>query len=362
WIQRELIALLIDAGCRLANPGEFTRRAFLAGKMDLAEAEGVADLIASSSRASHSLAINQMRGTISKKLEQLRNELIDLASLLELELDFSEEEVEFASRERLIQLASDIHDELCRLGSSFRRGNAIKEGIPVAIVGQTNAGKSSLLNAILGDDRAIVSDIHGTTRDTVEETIELGDHIFRFIDTAGLRHTDDEIEKIGIERSIQAMKRARLVIVVIDATRPADRELLDLACQTDAEIIIALNKSDINPSSEIENTNFPLVRISAKTGQGISSLLEAIEHTQAAAAVTNADVILTNARHAESIARATDDIRATVNGLTDGIPVDLVAQDLRSALHHLSAITGAISTPEILATVFSRFSVAYTHL
>ncbi|MBD5220394.1 MAG: tRNA uridine-5-carboxymethylaminomethyl(34) synthesis GTPase MnmE [Bacteroidales bacterium] len=356
WIQRQLISLLVAAGCRLANPGEFTRRAFLAGKLDLAEAEAVADLIASSSRASHRIAVSQMRGGISRKLDALRAELLDLASLLELELDFSEEEVEFASRQRLIELADEVHGELQRLGATFARGAAIKDGIPVAIVGRTNAGKSSLLNALLGDDRAIVSDIHGTTRDTIEETIELGDYLFRFIDTAGLRATDDSIERIGIERSRRAMQQARIIIAVIDATQPVDEELLAELAAAEAHVIYAINKTDCAPAPSLAVEQGSVVAISALNGQGIDELTDKMTALIAEEG-SDDDVILTNARHAEAIAAATRSISATADALRSGIPADLVAQDLRETLHHLSAITGTISTPEILATIFSRFCV-----
>ena len=229
YIQRRLIETLISAGCTLAQPGEFTRRAFAAGKMDLAEAEAIADVIASNSRAAHRIAVTQMKGAYSRRLNDLRSQLLELAALLELELDFSEEDVEFASRENLRNIASDIHAEVTRLHSSFAAGQAIKDGIPVAIVGATNAGKSSLLNTLIGDDRAIVSDIHGTTRDTIEETLETGDYLFRFIDTAGLRETDDTIEQIGIQRSRQAIDRAMITILVIDPAAPIDSTIVDLS-------------------------------------------------------------------------------------------------------------------------------------
>ncbi|MDE5786516.1 MAG: tRNA uridine-5-carboxymethylaminomethyl(34) synthesis GTPase MnmE, partial [Duncaniella sp.] len=233
YIQRRLIETLISAGCTLAQPGEFTRRAFAAGKMDLAEAEAIADVIASNSRAAHRIAVTQMKGAYSRRLNDLRSQLLELAALLELELDFSEEDVEFASRENLRNIASDIHAEVTRLHSSFAAGQAIKDGIPVAIVGATNAGKSSLLNTLIGDDRAIVSDIHGTTRDTIEETLETGDYLFRFIDTAGLRETDDTIEQIGIQRSRQAIDRAMITILVIDPAAPIDSTIVDSTISTD---------------------------------------------------------------------------------------------------------------------------------
>ncbi|MDE6485330.1 MAG: tRNA uridine-5-carboxymethylaminomethyl(34) synthesis GTPase MnmE [Duncaniella sp.] len=256
YIQRRLIETLISAGCALAQPGEFTRRAFTAGKMDLAEAEAIADVIASNSRAAHRIAVTQMKGAYSRRLNELRAQLLDLAALLELELDFSEEDVEFASRENLRKIAHDIHTEVTRLHSSFAAGQAIKDGIPVAIVGATNAGKSSLLNTLIGDDRAIVSDIHGTTRDTIEETLETGDYLFRFIDTAGLRETDDTIERIGIQRTRQAIDRAMITLLVIDPASIPDKGIIENTLPTDPtrHLIIAINKTDLHSPADIEAT------------------------------------------------------------------------------------------------------------
>lgn len=373
FVQRELIDTLIAAGARLAQPGEFTRRAFASGRMDLTEAEAVADVIASNSRAAHRIAISQMRGGISRRLQQLREQLVDLASLLELELDFSEEDVEFASRERITQLARQLHSEITRLHNSFAAGNAIKEGIPVAIIGATNAGKSSLLNALLGDDRAIVSDIHGTTRDTIEETLEIGDYQFRFIDTAGIRDTTDQIEQIGIDRSIQAIDKSRIIILVVDPTSPLPNELIDKIKQTingastPPHLIIALNKTDIASANEtahaagILNTLFDNIRIiplSAQTTNGLSQLTEAIE--QAALAdrgQSDEDILITNARHAQSLAQAAQSTARLLDGISANLPGDLMAQDLRETLHHLATITGQIPSTEILATIFSRFCV-----
>ena len=297
WIQRELINSLINAGARLAERGEFTSRAFAAGRFDLAEAEAVADLIASSSRAAHRIAINQMRGSVSRRLDTLRQSLIELASLLELELDFSEEDVEFASRERLMQLASETRTEIERLVRSFNTGSAIKDGIPVAIIGKTNAGKSSLLNALLGDDRAIVSDIHGTTRDIVEDTIEIGDYLVRFQDTAGLRSTDDAIERIGIDRSYKAANSASIIIHVIDSTdNSSSAERLD---DFDSErIITVFNKSDLTTVAIPQDA----ISISAKTGAGIDTLRNTLlARIDRFADRENGEVMLTNARHAQAL-------------------------------------------------------------
>jgi tRNA modification GTPase len=380
WIQRQLITCLIARGCRLAEPGEFTKRAFAAGKMDLAQAEAVADMIASSSRAAHRIAMNQMRGKFSVRLAQLREMLLELASLMELELDFSEEDVEFASREKLRTIAHDIDREVSRLYNSFSTGAAIRDGIPVAIVGATNAGKSSLLNAILGDDRAIVSDIHGTTRDIVEDTIEIGDYLFRFMDTAGLRHTDDKIEAIGIDRSIRAAERARIIILVIDAS---DANIDDIRRMTpwsqldaDTSIIIALNKTDLARTftdrdlsdlkqyiaSEITSdgtahANIRSVEISATTGSGIEQLTKAICESVANEADSEDDILVTNARHAQALAAARTSIERVLAGLNDNISGDFIAQDIRETLHHLSLITGDITTGDILQTIFSRFCI-----
>lgn len=357
WIQRELINSLINAGARLAERGEFTSRAFAAGRFDLAEAEAVADLIASSSRASHRIALGQMRGSVSRRLDTLRAALVDLASLLELELDFSEEDVEFASRDRLLELAVQTQNEIQRLLDTFNRGAAIKDGIPVAITGRTNAGKSSLLNAILGDERAIVSDIHGTTRDIVEDTLEIGDYLIRFQDTAGLRDTDDVIERIGIERSFRAAETARIVVYVVDSsdTNNIDIDATEMLGDIPAErIITVFNKSDISTLPCPESA----IAISTKTGDGLDDLREAlIAKLKLFADTENGEVLLTNARHAQALTQAAKSITDFIDALRNGIPTDLAAQLLRETLHHLSTITGAITTPEILQTIFTRFCI-----
>ena len=369
FVQRELIQTLITAGCRLAEPGEFTRRAFAAGKMDLAEAEAVADVIASNSRAAHRIAISQMRGGFSRRIAELRAQLVDLASLLELELDFSEEEVEFASRDKLRQLASNLNDEISRLHRSFATGIAIKEGIPVAIVGPTNAGKSSLLNALLGDERAIVSDIHGTTRDTIEETIELGDYLFRFIDTAGIRNTTDSIERIGIDRSLQALERARIIIIVSDASSPLPEEIISravatrTASSTPPHVILLHNKIDKvidKHQLNIDNKHPDLInlQISALTGEGLEALTDILkEAAHKDRGVADEDTLVTNIRHAQALAQANESIVRLLQGLDADLPGDLLAQDLREALHHLASITGQIPSTEILETIFSRFCI-----
>ena len=372
FVQRELLNALMGAGAVMAAPGEFTRRAFMAGRLDLAQAEAVADVIASSSRAAHRIAVSQLRGGFSRRLAQLREKLVELSALLELELDFSEEDVEFASRERLRDLAEDVRTEVSRLLRSFRSGSAIKEGIPVAIAGAVNAGKSSLLNALVGDDRAIVSNIPGTTRDTVEETVELGDYRFRFIDTAGLRHTDDTVERIGIERARTAMAKARIVIAVTDSTVGSDPELTAeisklLAAQSEApHIIRVLSKADLNPHSDNQSaqqmiplTGDPEIAVSTVTGQGLDELRAALVAAARSETPTaeGDDVLVTNARHAQALAEALAAVSRFIDGLDSGLPTDLAAQDLRDTIQALATITGDIPSTEILTTIFSRFCI-----
>lgn len=378
WIQREALALLQRNGCRLASPGEYTRRAVMNGRMDLSQAEGVADVIASTSRAAHRIAMSQMKGGISQRLAILRERLLHLAVLLELELDFSEEDVEFVDRTQLIDTAIEIRDELQRLHSSFRRGNAIKEGIPVAIIGPTNAGKSSLLNALLDDDRAIVSDIHGTTRDTIEETLEIGDYLFRFIDTAGLRDTLDPIERIGIERSRKALSQARIIIALVDATTVEGQSLSSLLPSEvedmDTDIIIGLNKMDLLKRQESETDNIHIasnntdslseklsvIPLSATQGLGIETLKKTIHDIAAQndnSTGDRSDIMITNLRQAEALRQALDSLHPLIDGLQHGLETDLAAQHLRETLAHLATITGEIPSTEILNTIFKNFCI-----
>lgn len=368
YVQRQLLRLLTEAGCRLADAGEFTRRAFANGKIDLAQAEAVADVIASNSRASHRLAASQMKGKFSERLEELRDKLLELASLLELELDFSEEDVEFASRQRLREIAQEVHDEVTRLADSFSAGNAIKGGIPVAIIGPTNAGKSSLLNLLLGEERAIVSDIHGTTRDTIEDTLEIGDYLFRFIDTAGLRDTVDPIEVLGIERSRAAASRAAITILVLDASTISEGTTLPIETilpqHFSSPLIILLNKADIaTPEScQVECPNLApaaIIPFSTKTSQGHPKLLQALtaEADRLRGSADEDTLLVTNLRHAEALRAASQSTASILAGLSSSLPGDLIAQDLRATIHHLSSITGSLTTPDILASIFSRFCV-----
>lgn len=368
WIQRELIATLCAAGCRLAEPGEYTRRAFASGHLDLAEAEAVADMISSNSRAAHRAAATQMRGHYSARLAQMREQLIELASLLELELDFSEEDVEFASRQRLVEIATQLHRSLTSLRDTFATGTAIKNGIPVAIVGPTNAGKSSLLNVISGDDRAIVSDIHGTTRDVIDDLIEIGDYQFRFQDTAGLRHTTDTIEQIGIQRSIDAVTRARIIIYMIDGAEPeaAIEALKDtVGHNPQAAVIAVINKIDLITPDQAKAISARILQqhpaaeilpLSTKTAQGLDRLKTTLT-AQIDDACETDDLIVTNARHAQALDAAAQSTQRTLQSLSDNLSGDLIAQDIRETIHYLGTITGAITTDTLLTTIFTRFCI-----
>ncbi len=362
YVQRELLRSLVAAGAVMAEPGEFTRRAFLAGKMDLSQAEAVADVIASQSRAAQAAAMAQMKGAYSARLQQLREQLVSLCALLELELDFSEEDVEFASRTQLLSLAQDARTEIERLRSSFAQGNAIKSGIPVAIAGATNAGKSSLLNRLLGDDRAIVSDIHGTTRDVVEDTLVIGDYLFRLMDTAGLRNTSDTIERMGIERSRAAVQRAVVTLLVIDGSSPVAIDLPDAG----GKLIVVVNKSDLPASPDLAATlediykghpDAATVSISASEGTGIDALREAIVSTFNGGDEAPQDILVTNERHYDALTRAMEALSRAIEAIETGLSGELIAQDLRHTTAALGEILGQITTPEILATIFSRFCV-----
>ena len=366
YVQQRVLQLFMDNGARLAEPGEFTMRAFLNGRMDLSQAEAVADLIDSRSETAHRLAISQMRGGYSKELETLRQQLIDTAALLELELDFSEEDLEFVSRDRVSGMVSDLKSRVERLVNSFQTGNAIKHGIPVAIVGRPNVGKSTLLNALLGEERAIVSDIPGTTRDTIEETVVVEGFTFRFIDTAGLRQSSDTIEMLGVERSREALKHASVVLYVVDSD--CEDEVYEAAKMLDAEsqsLIVVRNKMDCiedcpNPKqhsriSDLQNANVSL--ISAKTGLGLDELKRLMVESVQKHIGEQGDVLLTNARHYEALCRVLSALDEVRKGLDAGLTPDLVVIDLRDALYHLGTITGKVSSDDILSSVFSRFCV-----
>ena len=366
WIQQQIVSTLIDAGCRAATGGEFTQRAFANGKLDLSQAEAIADVIASQSRASHHVAMNQMRGAFSRQLSTLRSQLLQFVSLIELELDFSEEDVTFADRSRLTTLATEIKKVIDSLAGSYRAGNAIKNGLPVAIVGPTNAGKSTLLNTLLGDDRALVSDIKGTTRDVIEDTIVMGGTLIRFIDTAGIRESSDVIESMGIERSFKKMDEARIVLWVIDATAPIN-ELEDFYSQikdhcSDKEVIAVVNKVDAGNTMPIINKLIDLdliiAEISAKEGTGVERLKEVIVDLAALPQVNDENaVIVTNSRHYHALVRASEAIDRTLQGLSSGLSGDLVSQDIRECMHYLGEITGEISTDDILGEIFAHFCI-----
>jgi tRNA modification GTPase TrmE len=365
WIQQQVIQTLIDAGCRHATAGEFTRRAFANGRMDLSQAEAVADVIEAQSRAAHHVAMNQMRGRYSDELKSLRDKLLHFVALIELELDFSEEDVTFADRSEVTALARDIHTVISRLADSYHDGNAIRNGMPVAIVGQTNAGKSTLLNALLCDDRALVSNIHGTTRDTIEDTVMMGGTLFRFIDTAGIRQSSDTVELMGIKRTWQAIDKANVVLWVVDVTS-ADTSMAHniLAHCNGKALIVVLNKTDLDDDfaarSELNDLlpeGTPVVAISAKSEEDIEALRSLIVETASLPEVDSDAVIVTNARHYQALTRARDAIFRAISGLDSGLSGDLLDQDIRECLHWLGEITGEITTDSILAEIFSHFCI-----
>ena len=370
WIQSQLVAQMISNGCRAAEGGEFTRRAFMNGKIDLSQAEAIADVIASSSRASHRIAVSQMRGGFSAMIAGLREQLLEFVSLMELELDFSEEDVEFADRTRLIDLAKHIDSVITNLADSFSVGNAIKNGVPVAIVGETNAGKSTLLNRLLHDDKAIVSDIRGTTRDAIEDTINLGGITFRFIDTAGIRDTSDKIESIGIDRTFQKIDNASIILWMIDGTQATGNiretaEKIMPHCQG-KQLIAVINKSDkLNNStiqaiqSEISNISDRIrtITISAKNDIAVDRLEQMLVESAGIPENDPNAVVVTNARHYDALCHAQEAIRRAIDGLQSGLSGDFVSQDIRECMHYLGEITGEITTHEILGSIFSRFCI-----
>ena len=362
YILNKVLALLIENGCRQANPGEFTQRAYLNGKMDLSQAEAVADLIASTNQATHQIAMSQLRGHFSSQLAQLREQLLKLTSLLELELDFSDhEDLEFADRSELLELTKTINNHITHLAQSFETGQAIKRGIPVAIVGKTNVGKSTLLNALLKDDRAIVSDIHGTTRDTIEDTIDIKGITFRFIDTAGIRQTTDTIERIGIDRTYAAIEKARIVLWLIDA-QPSQEEIQDIQerCKGKSLIIIQnkIDKAEPELISHLSPLTSHLLKISAKKSLGLEELERAIYEAADIPTLTENDIIVTNARHYDALVRAHEHIQRVIDGLQMQLSGDLLSEDLRQALDTLAEITGGQITPnEVLGNIFKNFCV-----
>lgn len=367
YILQKVLQLLIKNGCRMAQPGEFTQRAFLNGKMDLSQAEAVADLIASSSASTHRLAMSQMRGGFSKELTALRDQLLHFTSLIELELDFSDhEELEFADRSELHLLANNIEKVISRLVNSFSVGNAIKNGIPVAIIGETNAGKSTLLNALLNEEKAIVSDIHGTTRDVIEDTVNIGGITFRFIDTAGIRDTNDTIESLGIERTFQKLDQAEIVLWMIDAT-DASSQIAQLSEQIlprceGKQLILVFNKADlVEDISSISTINFPenvkYIFISAKRRTNIDELQQILIAAANLPTVTQNDIIVTNARHYEALTHALEAIQRIQQGLTNNLSGDFLSQDIRECIFHLSDIAGQVTNDMVLKNIFQHFCI-----
>lgn len=364
YIISKLLELLIKEGCVQAQPGEFTMRAFMNSKMDLSQAEAVADLIASTNQASHKMAISQLRGNFSNELGALRNELLNITSLLELEMDFSDhEELEFANRTELLELAQKIDTKIVSLFRSFETGRAIKQGVPVAIVGKTNVGKSTLLNSLLHEDKAIVSDIHGTTRDVIEDTIDIHGITFRFIDTAGIRSTTDEIETLGIERTYQKMNEAQIIIWLMDTAPEAEEEEIMHQHFADKRVIQVYNKADLQNTERKVNgivstsTSSPL-HISAKMGINITELEEAIYQAANIPEITENDVIITNIRHYEALTKAHDSISRVIEGLQTQLSSDLLSEELRICLEQLADITGGqITTPEVLQNIFKHFCI-----
>lgn len=369
YILQKVLERLGEVGCRQAGPGEFTKRAFLHGKMDLSQAEAVADLISSRTASSHRTALNQLRGGISNQLSLLRDKLVKITSLLELELDFSEEDVTFANKDELYTLTKEINDEISRLLHSFQLGNALKNGIPVAIVGETNAGKSTLLNALLHEEKAIVSDIHGTTRDTIEDTVNINGVEFRFIDTAGIRHSEDKIEQLGIQKTFQKLNQADIVLWVVDSTA-SDEHWAQIKKELSAHcngkrVFLLLNKCDL-PESRLTSVNVDLsglqveqvLSISAKAGKGMDKLQELLVSIADIPDLSESDVIITNARHATALLKAQESLHRVQEGLDTGLSGDLIAEDLRQCLEYLGEITGqSITNEEVLGSIFKHFCI-----
>ena len=364
YILHHIISMLISKGCRVAQPGEYTQRAFLNGKMDLSQAEAVADLIASNTAASHRLAMSQMRGGFSQELRQLRDKLLHFTSLIELELDFSDhEELEFADRAELISLSRDIETKLSKLTDSFNVGNAIKNGVPVAIIGETNAGKSTLLNALLGEEKAIVSNIHGTTRDVIEDTFILQGITFRFIDTAGIRQTDDAIETIGIQRTFQKIEQASIILWIVDAQNAQNQvdTLKDtiLPYSNDKKLILVINKTDLQPTTVLNGIpdDIEQISISASKRENLEQLQQAIVEAAGLPQPEQEDIIVTNLRHYEALQHALESIHRVENGLQDNISGDFISQDIRECIYFLQDIMGEVTSDDVLGNIFKNFCI-----
>lgn len=360
YIIQKILKLLLKNGARLANPGEFTQRAFLNGQLDLAQAEAVADLIASDSEASHQTAINQIRGGFSKQIAQLRESLIHFASLIELELDFGEEDVEFADRDDLRQLIHRIQSVLVPLIDSFEMGNVIKNGVPTVIVGKPNAGKSTLLNRLLNEEKAIVSDIAGTTRDVIEDELFIEGIRFRLIDTAGLRKTNDTIEAIGVERTLQQMEKASMIVYLFDASEISLAEIEEQIQSFNAPYVLVGNKQDklsVNQKQEFEKAYPAIIWISASENQNIDALEKTLVQKVKTKEIKAGDTVVTNLRHYQHLLQTSESLNHVLEGLSNSITGDFLAQDIRFALHHLGEITGQITTDDLLANIFSKFCI-----
>jgi len=371
YIQQKILELLLEAGAQPAKPGEFTQRAFLHGKIDLSQAEAVADLVAAETEGSHRVAMLQLRGGFSEKLRELRERLLNFISLIELELDFSEEDVEFADRKELVQLVDEIKSLIDELIGSFQLGNVLKNGVPVAIIGRPNVGKSTLLNAILNEDRAIVSEFEGTTRDTVEDTIALGGICFRFIDTAGLRETAEPIETLGIRRTYQKIEQASIVLLLTEAVD--DPELIQRSMDVirrqlshgSRQLVVVLNKSDMVPREKLDRLrqdiklkkNEYLIALSAKKRENIDGLLNMLLDMVNIGSIKHQDVIISNIRHYNALKSASESLERVSDGLSSNLPTDLLAQDIREVLHYLGEITGEVTTDEILGNIFRNFCI-----
>ena len=368
FVQQKILQLLIEQGCVLAQPGEFTQRAFLNGKMDLSQAEAVADLIASTSATSHRMAMTQMRGGFSTELMKLRTQLLNFVSFIELELDFNEEDVEFVDRSKLKALATDIEQLIARLSDSFQVGNALKNGIPVALVGETNVGKSTLLNLLLNEDKAIVSEIHGTTRDVIEDLVNIKGITFRFIDTAGIRDTKDKIESLGIERTYQKIEQASIILWIVDCTQLSEHmEWLTERIAKRAEgkkVILVFNKIDKIAEDEREVLDLLFqqfsgerIYISAKDNINTEGLQIALVLAAQLPEINPGDVVVNNIRHYEALQNALTAIRRVIEGIDNGITGDFLSQDIRECMHFLGEITGSISNDEILGNIFGKFCI-----
>ena len=356
YIQEKIIQSLVSSGCRLAKPGEFSMRAFKNGKIDLSQAESIADLISSKSKAEQQVAIQQLKGGVSNQLKILRTQLIDFASLIELELDFSEEDVEFADRNKLKNLLYDIKNEIELLIDSFKTGNAIKNGIPVTIIGSPNAGKSTLLNSLLNEDKAIVSEIAGTTRDIIEDKLIINGVMFRFIDTAGIRKTDNKIENIGIDKAIEKMNKSNIIIQLIDSTDNVDKQikkLNKLSNNSIASKIIAINKIDIKNNTSVDKA----IYLSAKKNIGIDTLKEKLIELSSINKLSNQTTIITNTRHLQELKNTREEVNLIISALDNNISSEFIASNIREALNHLGSITGEITNDTLLKNIFSKFCI-----